>query len=126
MAEGNRTNYDWARMGVAQSDVELFIFSDFPNWNMDFHQIMKRLIKILALYGIEPLYFKSTHMCTSKLFIVLQDLQDAYGTMRVLVEEAISGNIVLPKPVTVDWSHSQMTIFNAFYGFIPDETVSWG
>ena len=48
-----------------------------------------------------------------------------HATMRVLVDEAISGHIVLPKPVTVDWSHSQMAIFNTFFGEVPAESTRW-
>ena len=75
----SRANYDWARMGVAQSEVELFIYSDWRAWNMDYPDIMSRLIKILEKYRIEPMNFKANHMGTGKLFIILKDLQDAYS-----------------------------------------------
>ena len=121
-----RINYDWARMGVAQSEVEVFLHSDWTAWGMKFPDIMNKLISLLNNYNIYPVNFKSNHMGTGKLFLILKDLKDAYATMRVLVDEAISGHIRLPKPVTVDWSHSQMAIFNTFYaGRVPPETVSW-
>ncbi len=118
-------DYTWARMGMAESDVELFVHSDFKMWNMTHQEIQQHLLASLRLYGIVPKYFKPNHLQTGKLFIVMHSLREAYELMELVINASIGGQLDLPAPLTIDFSHSQLAIFQRFFGGLPDKYEPW-
>ena len=64
-------DYTWARLGMADCDVECYLHSDFCKWNLSYNEIQARLIITLNDFGVFPKWLKGTHMITGSLFIIM-------------------------------------------------------
>ena len=82
-----RVDYTWARMGLADSEVECYLHSDFHLWNMSYVNIQSSIIQSLNDVGIKPLYVKGTHMSTGSFFIIMESLREAYDMMELIQEK---------------------------------------
>ena len=124
-------DFTWARLGMAESDVELYLHADFASWiqadkSLTFSGIQRTLMHTLQRAGFSPVHVKANHMATGSLFVVLPSLREAYDVMQFLQEETFAKRLILPSSLTVDWSHSQMAVFNQFCdGDIPDKFYPW-
>ena len=47
-------DYTWARLGMADYEVELYLHSDFPKWNLAYNEIQASLIQALNDLGVYP------------------------------------------------------------------------
>ena len=74
-----------------------------------------------------PKRLKGNHMPTGSLFIVMKSLREGWELQEFLQQEcSLHGNVRLPQPITIDWSHSQMAIFNRYCeGSIPSKFSVW-
>ena len=121
----NIQDFTWARLGMAESDVELYLHADFQKWiqtdhSLTFSGIQRTLMNTLQRAGFNPVSVKANHMATGSLFVVLPSLKDAYDVMQYLQEETFAARLILPSALTIDWSHSQMAVFHQFNnGMIP-------
>ena len=86
---------------------------------MSYNAIETFIVQALNNRGIKPSYVKGTHMATGSFFIIMPSLKEAYDLMEMIQETTLNGTFKAPKPITIDWSHAQSTLFKAYLGYIP-------
>ena len=118
-------DFTWARMGLADSEVECYLHSDFRAWGMSYTAIETFIVQALQSRGIKPAYVKGTHMATGSFFIIMSSLKEAYDMIEMIQETTLNGTLNCPQPITVDWSHSQATMFHHYLGHIPEKYQAW-
>ena len=119
-------DYSWARLDVCETQVEVYVGSNFIAWNKSYEFVEEEFTSLLRRYNLPFSHIKKSTMLKGFIFIVFQDLKTAAKAMDTIINESLAGRLQLPTKLTLDYSHSQMAVFRHYYGRIPNPaTTDW-